>query len=93
MYKVIIDDTVVAICPKKSDAEKIAKQYNLHDPDEPDDIRIEEYESDESWNEAKIIHDTMSKLGKKGGVSKSEAKKAASKENGKLGGRPKKKKE
>jgi hypothetical protein len=37
------------------------------------------------------IHKVMQEVGRLGGLSKSEAKKAASRENGKKGGRPKKK--
>lgn len=39
----------------------------------------------------KLIRDYLSKIGKKGGESKSEAKAEAARKNGKLGGRPCKK--
>ena len=43
-------------------------------------------------NKAEIIRQFLAEIGRKGGKSKSKAKAVSSKENGKLGGRPRKSK-
>lgn len=77
-------DKILNLVERKKRKEKIKKAYDKY----CDKLQGEAHEEEtrEFYSKAAAA------LGKKGGASKSEAKKAASKENGKLGGRPKLKK-
>lgn len=50
--------------------------------------RISKIRKEEKTKTDKYVHEYLSAIGKRGGSAKSEAKQAASRENGKLGGRP-----
>ena len=88
----------IRIFVKDMDTDEVLEELGTCLTDSPNRA-IQMYDQDEAWAEKgynanicweDITDKAAQALGKRGGEAKTEAKKASSAENGKLGGRPKK---